>query len=59
MVSIFVPLSAVKSQKMIWESRQWAFSPFPELCSVIVTHGVGQLRDPRVRAGAPLQVGVV
>lgn len=45
MVSIFVPLSAVESQKMI--------------CSVIVTHGVGQFRDPRVRSGAPLQVGVV
>lgn len=42
---IFVPLSAVKSQKMI--------------CSVIVTHGVGQLRDPRVHAGAPLQVSVM
>lgn len=59
MVSIFVPLSAVNSQMMIWESRQGAFSPFLELCSVIVTHGVGQLRDRRVPAGAPLQVGVV
>lgn len=29
------------------------------ICSVIVTHGVGQLRDPRVRAGAPLQVSVM